>query len=65
MKSGVNALQAKNHAIAESGTYAQFIGFFDGISLCLTNSVRLVTFDKYEDGIHGCADRPAGPNHGR
>jgi hypothetical protein len=55
----------KNHAVAESGAHAQFMVFFGGISLCLTNSLWLVTFGKYEGGIHGCAGCPAGADHGR
>ena len=34
-------------------------------SVCLTNSLRLVTFGKYEGGIHRCASRPARTNHRR
>ena len=34
-------------------------------SVCLTNSVRLVTFGKYERGVHGCARCPAGTDHRR
>jgi predicted lipoprotein with Yx(FWY)xxD motif len=34
-------------------------------SLCLTNSMRLVTFDKYEGGVHGCAGSCARTEHGR
>ena len=49
----------------ESGAHAQFMVFFAGISLCLTNSVRLVTFGKYEGGIYGCAGCPAGTDHRR
>jgi hypothetical protein len=49
----------------ESGAHAQFMVFFAGISLCLTNSVRLVSFGKYEGGIHGCADCSAGTDHRR
>jgi hypothetical protein len=34
-------------------------------SVCLTNSVLLVTFGKHEGGIHGCAGCPAGIYHRR
>jgi hypothetical protein len=42
------ALRAKNHVIAETGALGQFMVFFGRFSLCLTNSARLVTFDKDE-----------------
>jgi hypothetical protein len=32
-------------------------------SVCLTNSVRLVSFGKYEGGIHGRAGRRAATNY--
>src|SRR5262245_32225348 len=34
-------------------------------SVCLTNSVRLVTFGKYEGRIYGCARCPPGTDYRR
>ena len=50
------------HAIGPS---ALFMVFFGGVSLCLTNSVRLVIFGKYEGGIHRRARCPTGTGHRR